>query len=301
MRRILLGVGNLPGAQRLIVSTPAARRVARRFVAGERTDDAIQVVRELNKAGLRGILDLLGEGVASDSEAEAATAKYLETIAEARDAGLNATISLKLTQLGLVEDGAKCRVRLERIAAKAGDAGVGLEVDMEQSEYVAAIIDICLAAKVQRPPRVAIQAYLHRTPDDLRRLTQAGAAVRLVKGAYLESGNSALQGLEPIRDRYKELATYLLEHGPDPAFATHDEAMIDHISREAERLGVQRRRIEVQMLFGIRRDRQLSLAREGFRVGVYVPYGSSWYPYFMRRLAERPANLAFFFRSLWGA
>lgn len=171
---------------------------------------------------------------------------------------------------------------------------------MEQSDYVTATIDAYRAAALHPLPRLALQAYLHRTPDDLRALMPAKVPVRLVKGAYLEPADTALQDGRSITNRFAELATLLLESGEDPAFATHDTSLIGHVIREARRLGRDQRSFEFQLLYGIRRDLQSQLASSGFRVRVYVPFGSAWYPYLVRRLAERPANIRFFARALVG-
>jgi proline dehydrogenase len=299
-RRALLWAGDRKHAQRLISRAPLARRVAARFVAGETAADAIAAIKQLNTSGLGGILDLLGEGVTEPAEAEAAAGAYADAVAAAAQARVSATASLKLTQLGLLLDRRGCAARLGRIGRQGVEAGVGIEVDMEQSEYVDATIETYLASGLEPLPRLAIQAYLHRTPDDLSALLTAGARIRLVKGAYLEPADCAIQQADAIDRRYCELATLLLEKGRDPAFATHDTAIIDHVVRHAERIGLGRDAFEFQMLYGIRRDLQMRLARRGFCVRVYVPFGSAWYPYLVRRLAERPANLRFFARSLVG-
>jgi proline dehydrogenase len=299
-RRSLLWFADRRNAQRLISSAPVTRRVSRRFVAGERTEDAIEALRRLSARGLGGILNLLGESVSDRSEAEAAAAGYAEAIRAAAAEQLPTTVTLKLSQLGLLFDADGCRARFKRIGAKAASTALGLEVDMEQAEHVSATIDAYLAAQMDPLPRLALQAYLHRTPDDLRLLNGKQARIRLVKGAYLEPSSVALQDHRSISRRFAELTTVLLAEGSDPAFATHDSALIDHAVREARRLGRDPREYEFQFLYGIRRDLQVRLADSGFRVRVYVPFGSAWYAYLVRRLAERPANLRFFLRALIG-
>jgi len=299
-RRTLLWLADRRHTQKLISGAPMTRRVARRFVAGERPEDAVDALRDLQAKGLGGILNLLGEGVTDPAGAEAAAGAYLESISAADAAQVPTTVSIKLTQLGLLFDAPGCRSHLRAIADRAATARLGLEVDMEQSDYVSATIDTYLCAGVEPLPRLAIQAYLHRTPDDLRRLMPAGARVRLVKGAYLEPAAVAISDGRAVTQRFAELATLLLENGDDPAFATHDSSLIDHVAGEARRLRRDRQAFEFQLLYGIRRDLQLRLAASGFRVRVYVPFGSAWYPYLVRRLAEKPANLRFFARALVG-
>lgn len=278
---------------------PLTWRVARRFVAGERAEDATEAIRRLNARGVEGILNLLGEGVASSAAADAAAADYEDAIAVAAGR-VRTTLTIKPSQLGLLFDEAGCRRRMRRVAEQAAAAGLGLEVDMEQSRHVSPTIETYLSAGLEPVPRLAIQAYLHRSPDDLETLMGAGARIRLVKGAYLEQASVAIQQMHAINRRYAELSTLLLERDEDPAFATHDSSLIDHVVHEAGRLGRTKQSFEFQMLYGIRRDLQLELARTGFRVRAYVPFGPSWYPYLVRRLAERPANLRFFARALVG-
>ena len=299
-RRALLWMGERRNAQRLIARAPLTWRVAGRFVAGEHTVDAIDAVRRLNAARLDGILNLLGEGVRDPGGIETAVAGYREAIRAAAAAGARTTVSIKPSQMGVMFDLDECAQRLREIGGDARAAEIGLEVDMEQSELVEPTIDAYLGAGVHPAPRLAIQAALHRTPDDVQRLIEAHVPVRLVKGAYLESSQVAIQRGDAITQRYRELATLLLERGNDPAFATHDLSLIRHVMHEARRLDRGHRDYEFQMLFGIRRDLQKQLHEAGFRVSVYVPFGSSWYPYLVRRLAERPANLRFFARALAG-
>jgi proline dehydrogenase len=300
-RHALLWFADRRGAQRLIASAPVTRRVAARFVAGEHMQDAVRALGELSASGLAGSLNLLGESVTDSAEAESAAAEYEESIGAASSTGLAATVSVKLSQLGLSFDRDGCRRRLERIGERAASSTPGLEVDMEHSASVGDTIATYLDATVQPRPRLALQAYLHRTPDDLRSLSECHARIRLTKGAYLEPPSVALQDHREITRRFAELSTLLLESGTDPAFATHDSALISHVLREARRLGRRQGDFELQFLYGIRRDLQLRLANAGFRVRVYVPFGSAWYPYLVRRLAERPANLRFFARALMGA
>ncbi len=299
-RKALLWFADRRNAQRLISAAPVTRRVSRRFVAGEHIGDAIRALRELDTKGLGSILNLLGEAVSDGGEADAAAAAYAEAITAASATGIPAAITIKPTQLGLVFDPDGCRARLRQIGAQAAASSLGLEVDMEQSDHVSDTIAAYLDAGLDPLPRLAIQAYLHRTPEDVRALSREHARVRLVKGAYLEPARAAIQDGRAITARFAELTTTLLEQGDDPAFATHDTTLIDHVVREARRLERSKTDFEIQMLYGIRRDLQIRLVERGFRVRVYVPFGSAWYAYLVRRLAERPANLRFFARALVG-
>ena len=298
-RGALLWLGNRKNAQLVISRVPLTRRVARRFVAGDRAEDATEAIRRLNAQGVDGVLNLLGEGVTTSADADAAAAEYVNAIAVAAGQ-VRTSITLKPSQLGLLFDAAGCAARLRQVAVQAAAVGLGLEVDMEQSSHVAATIETFLSAGLDPLPRLAIQACLHRSPSDLETLIDAGVRTRLVKGAYLEGPGVAIQQTGAINRRYGELSTLLLDRGDDPAFATHDSALIDHVVGEARRLGRDKRDFEFQMLYGIRRDLQVELARAGFRVRAYVPFGPAWYPYLVRRLAERPANLRFFARALVG-
>jgi proline dehydrogenase len=275
--------------------------MVRRFVAGDGLDDALRVIGQLNRAGMGGILDELGEGVYQTAEAERAASDYAAALQAARQRGLDTTVTAKLTQLGLLVDKTDCLARITALCEQAERAGIRLEIDMEQSDVVDATLDIYrkLAAS-HAPPRLAVQAYLRRTPEDLRTLAQLGAPIRLVKGAYAEPEGRALQSQAELSARYRELIDWLFEHHPDPAFGTHDGAMLGYAQTAARRRGLGRRSFEIQMLYGVRRDLQQDLARAGYRVKIYVPFGSAWYPYLVRRLAERPANLRFLVRSLTG-
>ena len=275
--------------------------MVRRFVAGDSLDDALQVIGELNRSGIGGILDELGEGVHETAAADRAASDYAAALQAARQRGVDTAVTVKLTQLGLLVDMTACLGRLTSLCDQAETAGIRLEIDMEHSDVVDATLEVYrqLAAS-HPPPRLAVQAYLHRTPEDVRVLAELRAPIRLVKGAYAEPEETALQSQEELSARYRELVDWLFEHHPDPAFGTHDGAMLGYAQTAARRRGLGRRSFEIQMLYGVRRDLQQELARAGYRVKIYVPFGSAWYPYLVRRLAERPANLRFFARSLRG-
>lgn len=275
--------------------------VAHRFVAGDHLEDAIEAIKELNSKGIGGILDLLGEGVTDPSGARAASEAYLESIKRIDETGLDTTVSIKLTQLGLAFDKGACIDYVRKLAADAQRIGTRIEIDMEQSEYVVDTLDVYRLLSADFPDlRVAMQVYLRRTPVDLETLAALKPRVRLVKGAYAEPEHLALQKKKEIDAQYRFLTEWLFERGTDPGIATHDTELVDHAKKTAQAAGVGKDGFEIQMLYGIRQDYQEQLAREGHRVRAYVPFGPDWYPYLMRRMAERPANLRFFLRALAG-
>ena len=281
------------------------RRAARRFIAGERLDEALAALRALNRQGLATTLDHLGEDVTSPVLAEASGEAYLGVVDALRGmpvrgdaSGDDNNLSLKLTQLGLVVDPVLCGRLLRRILDRAGPMFV--RIDMESSAHTSATLALfeALWAEGRRNVGVVIQAYLYRSPQDVERLNVLGARVRLVKGAYDEPASAAFPHKRDVDAAYARLAETLLRGGVYPAFATHDERLIGHVHGVAEAARIGRDRFEFQMLYGIRRDLQAALRRRGYRVRVYVPFGEEWYAYFMRRLAERPANVAFVLRSV---
>ncbi len=271
---------------------------ARRFIAGETVEEAIATARDLEAQGLLQTLDYLGESVGSLAEADAATRDYLRVIDAVKAAGIIRNLSLKLTQLGLDVDRATAVDNLRRILDHASDFFI--RIDMESSAYTQITLDIfeILWEQGYRNIGVVLQADLFRTEADEERVSRLGARIRLVKGAYREPKAVAYQKKSEVDDRYAVLIRRLLERGHYPAIATHDIRMIDLAKSHATTLGLSREAFEFQMLFGIRRDLQQMLVREGHRVRVYVPFGRQWFPYFMRRLGERPANLGFVLRSL---
>jgi len=284
------------------------RRVVNRFVAGDDLDQAMKIAEELAERGYLVTLDLLGEHAAGPIDGGAAAAEYeemLHRIARSKYAGgrepERINISIKLTQLGLIDEGEKCIERLISLLETAKLYGNFVRVDMEES----ACTDRTLAAVIRGYEAcgnvgVAIQSMLFRSGKDVERLNGLGIRVRLVKGAYLEPESVARQAKSDVDGAYLAISCQLLKNGKYPAFGTHDDKIIDSISRHAEQIGRSPAEYEFQMLFGIRRPLQESLKNEGLNVRIYIPYGSSWYPYFTRRLAERPANLLFFLRSLFG-
>jgi proline dehydrogenase len=277
------------------------RPFARRFIAGEDVDAAINAVRQLESQGLHQTLDHLGESVTTLGGTETCTREYLSLIQDVARAGIERNISLKLTQLGLDVDRAICVDNLRRILASADRHGFFVRVDMEGSPYTEATLQIVETVwrHGNRGVGVVLQSCLRRTEQDFERVLALGARIRLVKGAYREPKTVAYQQKAEVDAAYIRLARRMLvEAAPPAAIATHDEAIIAEVKRFAEQNGIVRDRYEFQMLYGIRRDLQASLTAEGYRVRVYVPFGKEWFPYFMRRLGERPANVGFVLRSL---
>jgi proline dehydrogenase len=299
LRRLLLFLAGQTWVRRLLEAMPLSRRMVRRFVAGERLEDALAVCRRLAGEGMLATLDYLGENVSTDAAAGASAAAYHEAIARLGDEQIPDTVSLKLTQFGLDLSYEGCLERVAGLAEAARARGTRIEIDMESSEYTDRTLAVVEAVHERTANvRAVIQAYLFRSEADVERLNRAKIPVRLCKGAYLEPPEVAFASKAEVDDNYRRLLRRLLAEGTEPAIATHDESII----RDAERWIAERKlapdRYEYQMLYGVRRDLQRRLVQGGARVRLYVPYGSEWYPYFMRRLAERPANILFVLRNL---
>ena len=273
---------------------------ARRFIAGETVEEAIQASRALQARGLLLTLDYLGESVRTIEEATAATKEYVRLIDVLVASGIERNISLKLTQLGVDIDRATCVDNLRRILEPAQRHEFFVRIDMENSPYTAVTLDVfeTLWQQQYRNIGVALQAALHRTEQDVRRMNELGARVRLVKGAYKEPASVALQQKTDVDAAYVRLMRLLLTEGNYPAIATHDEAILVATRTFAREHAISADRYEFQMLYGIRRDLQSSLVADGYRMRVYVPFGRQWFPYFMRRLGERPANVGFVLRGI---
>ena len=305
LRQSLLYLSGSRTAQRVVTGVPIARHMAERFVAGDTVEDAVAAARELNRADLSVSLDFLGESVASREEAEAATDMAVHILERIASEGIDANLSIKPTQLGFDIDEDFCRANVERVLQRARELGDGegeifVRLDMESSEYTertVALVEALWADGFQNVGTV-LQSYLYRTPEDLERMLELGARVRLVKGAYKEPEAVAYPDKADVDRMFVEEMRTLLARGHYPAIATHDEAIIDATRRFAWEHGVSKDAFEFQMLYGIRRDLQTRLREEGYNVRVYVPFGSSWYPYLMRRLAERPANVFFIAGSI---
>ena len=276
------------------------RSFARRFVAGESVAEAIAAARRIESAGMTQTLDLLGESVATMAAADNATRAYLATIDAIAAAGIGRNISLKLTQLGLNVDRATCVDNLRRVLDGAAPHQFFLRIDMEDSRYTQLTFDIfeTLWQQGYRNAGVVVQSCLLRSMDDVRRMNALGARVRLVKGAYREPRRVAYQSKSQVNEAFLEIMRVLLVEGTFPAIATHDPEMLAATRQFAAARAIRSDRYEFQMLFGVRRDLQAQLAAQGYGIRVYVPFGREWFPYFMRRLGERPANVGFVLRSL---
>ena len=274
---------------------------ARRFVAGETVTDAIAAARAVEARGLLMTLDHLGEHITSLEAAESATREYLSIADTMAQSGIGRNISLKLTQLGLDVDKASAVDHLRKILERAEPVGFFVRLDMESSHYTDVTLDIfeTLWQQGHRGLGVVLQAALRRSEADLQRVTALGGRVRLVKGAYTELKEVAYQKKTDVDAAYARMVKVLLGESDYPAIATHDEHMIELTRRCAVESGVTPDRFEFQMLYGVRRDLQATLVEAGYRVRVYIPFGRQWFPYFMRRLGERPANVAFIMRSLF--
>jgi proline dehydrogenase len=302
VRRVLLGLAGSPIAQRWLAGNPLVRRLARRFVAGETAAEALAVAATLNQQGLKVTIDLLGEHVPTPAAAAAAAAEYV-ILAEAISArGLDANLSIKPTHLGLaLPDGAAvAAANYQRVLARAQPLGVFVRLDMESSTYTQATLDLLwrLRGEGYRDIGPVIQAYLYRSADDIAALCQERVRVRLCKGAYHEPAHLAFPRKADVDANYERLMEYLLRQGHYPGLATHDETLIGRAREVAAREAIGADRFEFQMLYGVRRGLQRDLVNAGYNVRVYLPYGTQWYPYFTRRLAERPANLLFVLRNL---
>ena|SRR5579862_2484600 len=275
---------------------------ARRFIAGETVEEAIEAARAIEARGLTETLDLLGESVTDLERADAATRDYLAVLQAVAQSGIERNVSLKLTQLGLDVDKASAIDNLRKILERADPQGFFVRIDMEGSAYTQVTLEIfqTLWQHGARNIGVVLQSALMRSEQDLAKMNALGARVRLVKGAYQEPKTVAYAQKADVDAAYARMAKTLLLEGNYPAIATHDPAMIDVACAVAREHRIASDRFEFQMLYGIRRDLQARLAQEGYRVRVYVPFGREWFPYFMRRLGERPANVGFVVRGLLG-
>ena len=299
-RRSVLAVADNRLVEGIFRKSRLARGLVDRFVAGETLDDALSAATRLRARGMTTTLDLLGENVTTEAEARGAVAAYVDILNRMRAVGLEPNISVKLTMLGLDLGDEVAREQLVPIleAAEAVDGFV--RIDMEGSAYTARTMDLFVDIHPRFPTAIGIvvQSYLRRAEEDVKRAIALGARVRLVKGAYAEPEDVAYQARREIDDNFVKLMELLLDGGFYPAIATHDPALIRATRGYALRMGIASDRYEFQMLYGVRREEQARLAAEGYRMRVYVPYGTEWYPYFTRRIAERPANALFVLRQL---
>lgn len=286
--------------EKVVTSTRPGRALARRFVAGDTLDDAVAAARELNSSGLLVSLDHLGEEVHDRASAMQATEEYLESLNRIADEDLDSNISVKPTQLGLAIDDGLAMESIDLLATRAKKVGTSVTIDMEDSRYTDSTVRLYEKAQAEHGNLgIAIQTYLHRTPQDLARLIPLGGHIRLCKGAYVESEEVALISNPEINAAFVEqMQTLMASEETKPAIATHDMSLLD-LARD---LAVDRNHpFEFQMLYGVRRELQEQLVTEGYPVRVYLPFGSQWYPYLTRRLAERPSNAWFLVRAAFGS
>lgn len=301
MRNSILWAANSSMLRRQVTRSRLSRPLARRFVAGETAEQAFEATAQLNAKGAHVTLDYLGENVTSVAEAAAVRDTYVGVINEIGRRALDCNVSLKLTALGLDIDRATCCANLRTILQAAQPNDMFVRLDMEGSDYTQVTLDIfeqMFVGEGFKNVGVVLQSYLYRSANDVERMNELGARVRLCKGAYKEPPTLAYPEKADVDRNYRELARCLLRHGNYPGLATHDSSIIDWIKQFVRDEQIGRERYEFQMLYGVRRDLQQQLIAEGHHVRVYVPFGEAWYPYLMRRMAERPANLLFILKAL---
>jgi len=300
MRALLFFLSRQESLKHLILRFGPFRRAAWRFVAGEKLEDAIRAARAANAAGMRASLDLLGENVHSKEGAVRARAEVVAMLDTIRAEAVDCNVSVKLTQLGLDLDPEFCFQNLREIVRHAAELGNFIRVDMEDSRYTERTLELVHRVRAEHENVGAvIQAYLRRSEADVRRLLEARTRIRLCKGAYLEPETVAFKHKRDTDENFVRLMQRVLASGVYHGIATHDPAMIRATQEYAAAGRIPKGAFEFQMLYGVRRDLQRRLVAEGYNMRIYIPYGRQWYPYFMRRLAERPANLGFVLRNLF--
>lgn len=300
LRSTLLKLSENKGFARWVTSNQTTRRMSHRFVAGEELEEALSAARVCNDQGMLVSLDYLGENVATAADAQRARDAYLQVFDRIAAEKLNANVSCKLTQLGLDLSSEFCEGQVLSIVERAAHYDNFLRVDMEGSLYTQRTIDVVKAVRTRSPAiGTVIQAYLYRSEQDIQDLLAYGCRIRLCKGAYKEPAEVAFPKKEDVDANYVKLVRLLLPSGFYHGIATHDPRMIAATIRCAAEMQVAKDDFEFQMLYGVRTDLQRRLVRDGYRLRIYIPYGRDWFPYFMRRLAERPANLAFFARNFF--
>lgn len=300
LRDSLIFLSQSNAARRFVRSAPGVRSLARRFVAGETIEDGIRACRELNRLGMTVSLDYLGESVNNREEAGKAADVYVRMIDQLAADGIAGNVSLKLTQMGQDIDQSFLRDNLGRVLERARRHDMFVRFDMEASTHTQRTLDFfrSLWSEGYRNIGVVIQSYLRRARGDIEQLNTDKVRVRLCKGAYKEPESAAYQDKRDVDDHFVRLMELLLEHGNYPGIATHDERMIRATRQFARKRAIDPARYEFQMLYGVRRDLQRMLVSEGYGMRVYVPFGEAWYPYLMRRLAERPANMLFMLSAI---
>ncbi|MDR9409418.1 MAG: proline dehydrogenase family protein [Balneolaceae bacterium] len=274
--------------------------LARRFVAGKTFDETIPKIKDLNDKGIKVTLDLLGENVKKKTTADDTVEIYRQLLQEIHNAGLKSTISIKLTMLGMDIDEEYCKNNVFKLLNLAKELNSFVRIDMEGSDYTQRTIDIFKDAfeKYGKHVGIVLQAYLHRTKEDIEELTDLEADIRLCKGAYKEPKLIALQDMADIREAFKNYSKVLLEKTDFPRIATHDEELVDFVKNYADKNNISKDRFEFQMLYGLRQETMEELAKNGFKTRIYVPFGTMWFPYFKRRLMERKENIFFVLKTL---
>lgn len=296
LRNALLYLSSQPRVFNFVRHNTLAKQFASRFVAGETLEEALDAVKVLNARGITASLDLLGESVTNEQEARGTRDAYLAILDRIRDRRLDTNVSLKLTAMGLDISEELCIALLHDVLGRAQDYGNFVRLDMESSAYTERTVKLFeerLYPSYKQHVGIVLQSYLYRTGADVARANEIGCRVRLCKGAYKEPASVAYPDKKDVDTNFVKCAEALLRFGNYPGIATHDPRMIAAVKAYALEQGIAPDRFEFQMLYGVRRDLQDRLVREGYRMRVYVPFGTQWYPYLMRRLAERPANVAF--------
>ena len=296
LRKTLLYLSNQPQIFRFVSSNGLAKKFARRFVAGERVEEALDAVAALNARGISASLDLLGESVTDEREAREAGKAYLVMLDRIHERNLDANVSVKLTAMGQDISEDLCAAIMQEILERARRYDTFVRLDMESSAYTERTLRFFEDRLYPNYPKnvgIVLQSMLRRTESDVRRANELRCRVRICKGAYLEPASVAYPDKADVDANYVRCMQLLMSEGNYPGIATHDEKIIAEAKRYAREKGISPDRFEFQMLYGVRRDLQEQIVREGFRLRVYVPFGTQWYPYLMRRLAERPANIAF--------
>ena len=296
IRNALLYLSAQPRVFNFVRHNRMAKGFASRFVAGETLDTALDAVRQLNSKGITATLDLLGESVRNEGEARESARAYIAMLDRIQSAKLNANVSVKLTAMGLDISEDLCVANMQNILDRARENSSFVRLDMESSEYTQKTLDLFyerLYPSYRGNVGIVLQSYLYRTGSDVEEANKANARVRLCKGAYKEPPSVAYPDKKDVDESYLRCMRSLLTNGHYPGIATHDEAIVRETKRFARESDIRTDQFEFQMLYGVRRDLQEKLVKEGYRLRVYVPFGTQWYPYLMRRLAERPANVAF--------
>jgi proline dehydrogenase len=296
LRSALLWLSEQQKVYELVRRNGLSRKFASRFVAGETLDEAIQAARVLNEKGISTSLDLLGESVTDESESARSRDEVIETLDRIAETGVDANVSVKLTQMGLDLSEETCATNMHKVLARARKHDIFVRIDMEGSPYTERALKLFsqrLHPEFGDLTGVVIQSYMRRSAADVEALIDMQARVRLCKGAYAEPADIAFQERSEVSESYAELMEHLVRKGNYPGIATHDEELVKRTIEFAKKENISADRFEFQMLYGVRRDLQQKLRDDGYNMRVYIPFGTQWYPYLMRRLAERPANLAF--------